>query len=144
MIDIRDNPAKSVLFQLPRGGARLAMVAILALTMLAPFLQGFALALQAGNPACGMACCKTAKAACHRSGHEGDHQFPRWTAGAECPSGCGQEVSLTGPVCAGLTANVSLAGPTLCASYAPYLPQSEDVRFGAGFALFERPPPFFG
>jgi hypothetical protein len=145
LIEIRDNPPKSVRFHLPRRGVRSAMAAILTLTILAPFLHGFvSLALEAGNPACGMQCCRTANSACHRPGHDGNHQFPRWTAGPQCPNGCGQVVSLTGPVCTGLTAGVLLAGPSLSATAENNPAQSSRVPSGAKFALFGRPPPFPG
>jgi hypothetical protein len=131
-------------FDLLSRGVRSVMAGILALTLLTPFLRGVELALQAGNSACEMQCCRTTKAACHRSGHDGGHQFPRWTAGLKCPSGCGQVVSLTGPVCPGLTADVFLADPSFRAAHLPCPIPSTGIRSGAEFALFERPPPFFG
>jgi hypothetical protein len=145
LIDIRYISAKSVLFHLLRGGVRSVMTAVLALMILAPYLQGFAMVLVAGSPACEMQCCKTAKAACHRSNsHQDDHQFPRWTAGPQCPSGCGQVVSLTGPVCHGVSAGALLTGPGLRATYLTGPVQSACVTSATEFALFERPPPFFG
>ena len=103
---------------LPGGGVRIlaTTAGMLALTLLTPFLYGFELALRTGNSPCEMKCCRTAKADCHRPDHDGHHRVPSWTSTPECPSGCGQGVSLTGPVCPGRTAGAFLGGPSLRAS----------------------------
>ena len=132
MIQTRNNPA-----------LRSMLAAMLALTLLTPFLSGFHLLLEAGNASCAMRCCKTAKAVCHRQHHGANHQAPLWTASPKCPSGCGLIVSLPGPVDPGLTAETDATAPSVSASHAPRPLQPADFQSSPEFSLFERPPPSF-
>ncbi len=144
-MSIRDNPAKSMLLRLLGRGARSVAAGIVALTLLSPFLQGFVLLTQAGNPSCGMSCCKGGKiCCCHRSGHGVNNQGPGWASRPECAKGCGQCPRLSGSPWWSPTPGGFLAGPSLRRSRLVSRLRSAPSRPGIERALFERPPPSLG
>lgn len=143
LIHTRDNSAMSTLIHMLGRAAKSVGAGIFALALLTPYVSGFVFLLQADTPSCGMSCCRTAKAACHRCNH-GDPQQGGWTSAPECPRGCGQSIGLPGSPWFGLSAGGFLVGPILqessflCSSYSAWL------RPGITVSLFERPPPSLG
>jgi hypothetical protein len=119
-------------------------ILILAGALLTPFFSGLILFAQVDRCGCGIACCKTAKVSCCRrprqnAGTTGAH----WVNLPGCPTGCGPNIGLPSPLSAALAAESGDSGPTTVTSYLRLPARPPDTRRGAGFALFERPPPSF-
>jgi len=141
LIHIRDNLAKSALFDLFGRGVRLVAAAVLAVALLTPLLQGFFLALGTDGSSCGMSCCKTARTCHHRPGHH-NPEGSQWTSGTQCPKGCGQSAGLPETPGFSLTAGGFVAGPVRSESVLSCQSRVVPGRAGIEFALFQRPPPF--
>jgi hypothetical protein len=142
LIRIYDNTVQAEVFRLLGRKVRFAAIGILTLALLAPFLSGFAVALEAGS-SCPMSCCKAAKAACHRHGNGGTEQSSGWHSRPQCSTSCGQ-LAITSAGGWGVSTGALHADPPPAESRLQCSIQSPRRYSGAEFALFERPPPFCG